>query len=445
MQSPHRFQEIPSKVAEFIGFRWVWEGIPCGRIFRLPLAGVGFFMTSAMLFGAEQWPEFRGPTGQGLSKSQSPPLEWSPAKNVRWKAPLSGNGWSSPVVVDNRIYLTTAVPVEGGSPSLHVSCRDFATGKPFWDVEIFASNPGAVTRIHQKNSDASPTPIVAGGRLFVHFGHLGTACLNLEGKVIWRNTSLAYSPVHGNGGSPALVGDLLVFSCDGASDPFIVALDSQTGTERWKTPRSVSAPKRFSFSTPLVIQVGGERQIVSPASGGICAYSPLTGQEIWRARYGDGYSVIPRPVFGHGMVFLATGYDRPNAMAIRVDGKGDVTDTHVAWSVSRGAPNTPSLVLDGEELYMVSDAGIASCLEAKTGTVIWSERLGGNFSASPVLAAGRLYFQNEEGVGFVVKAGRRYELLARNDIQERTLASPAFVGDSIVLRGATHLYRFEAP
>jgi len=444
MQSPHRFEQVAGDASESMRFHWVRDGI-IFRISRRTLSAWGLFVTSMMWLAAEQWPEFRGPTGQGLSKSQKPPLEWSPSKNIRWKAALSGSGWSSPVVVDNRIYLTTAAPIDGGSPSLHVSCFDFANGKQVWDVEIFASNPGAATRIHQKNSDASPTPIVAGGRLFVHFGHLGTACLDLDGKVIWRNTSIKYSPVHGNGGSPVLVGDLLVFSCDGGSDPFLVALDAKTGVARWKTPRSVSAPKRFSFSTPLVIEVGGELQIVSPASGGVCAYSPSTGQEIWRARYGDGYSVIPRPVFGHGMVFLATGYDRPNAMAVRVDGKGDVTDTHVAWSVSRGAPHTPSLVLDGEELYMVSDAGIASCLDAKNGTTIWSERLGGNFSASPVLAAGRVYFQNEEGVGFVVKAGRRYELLARNDVQERTLASPAFVGDSIVLRGSAHLYRFDAP
>lgn len=393
----------------------------------------------------ESWTEFRGPTGQGISSAKRLPTEWTDSKNVAWKRGLEGSGWSSPVIEKGRLYFTSAMASgEGSTPSLHVLCFDTATGSPLWDKEVFSSVAGAKARIHQKNTDASATPILSDGRLYVHFGHLGTACLDLEGKVLWRNNSIQYSPVHGNGGSPALVGDLVVFSCDGASDPFVVALDRKTGELRWKTPRTGTPQKRFSFSTPLVIQVGGESQIISPGSGAVFAYSPKDGSELWKARYGEGYSVVPRPVFGHGMVFLSSGFDRPATMAIKVDGRGDVTDTHVVWSISRSAPNTPSMILDGKELYFVSDSGIATCADAVSGKVHWSERLGGNFSASPILAGGRVYFQNEEGAGFVVQAGTTYQLLASNDLKERTLASPAVEGNALFLRGEKHLFRIES-
>lgn len=393
---------------------------------------------------AESWTEFRGPTGQGHSQAKRLPTEWSDTQNVVWKRVIPGSGWSSPVIEKGRLYLTDAVPsAESSSPSLQVLCLDTTTGEPIWNTEVFAPVAGAQKRIHQKNTDASATPILRDNRVYVHFGHLGTACLDLAGKILWRNDSIKYSPVHGNGGSPALVGDLMVFSCDGSNDPFVVALDCKTGEVRWKTPRTGTPQKRFSFSTPLVINVQGEPQIISPGSGAVFAYSPKDGTELWRARYGEGYSVVPRPVFGHGMVFLSSGFDRPSTMAIKVDGRGDVTDTHIAWTNARSAPNTPSMLLDGKELYFVSDSGIATCADALTGTVHWSERLGGNFSASPILAGGRLYFQNEEGVGFVVQAGKTYQLLSRNDLKERTLASPSVDGDALYLRGEKNLFRIE--
>lgn len=391
------------------------------------------------------WPEFRGPTGQGHSTASQIPLHWSDTTNVAWKVELPGSGWSSPVTDGGRLYLTTAVrDSDASSPSLHVLCLDTQSGKTLWDRDVFPAAPGASTRIHQKNSDASPTPILNKGRLYVHFGHLGTACLDVEGRVIWKNQSLKYPPVHGNGGSPVLVDDLLVFSCDGGSDPFVVALDIGTGDVRWKTPRTGKPQKTFSFSTPLVITVDGQRQIISPGSGAVFAYAPKDGRELWKARYGEGYSVVPRPVLGHGMVYLSSGFDRPSVLAVKVNGTGDVTDSHIAWTLTRGAPNTPSLLLDGKEVYFVSDSGIATCADALTGTVHWSERLGGNFSASPLLASGRVYFQNEEGVGFVVRAGTQYELLARNDVKERTLASPAVDDNALILRGDKHLFRIES-
>ncbi len=398
-------------------------------------------LTASSSTHAESWPEFRGPTGQGHSTARHLPLEWSGTKNVAWKQPLSGLGWSSPVLRDGRLYLTSAVPRDGGNQSLQTFCLEAASGKILWSTEVFAM---PVSKGHQKNSQASPTPILEGNRLYVHFGHLGTACLDLAGKVVWRNSDIQYSPVHGNGGSPILVDKALVFSCDGGSDPFIIALDKSSGKVLWKTPRTSDAARKFSFSTPLLITVNGKKQIISPGSGAVCAFDPQTGKEIWRARYEGGYSVIPRPVFGHGLLFIGTGYDRPTVIAVRPDGHGDVTDTHIAWTLTKGAPNTPSLLLVGDELYMVSDAGIGSCLDAKTGQVHWQERLGGNYSASPIFADGRIYFQNEEGVGVVIKPGKTFEKLAENPLGERTLASYAVDDGALFIRSQENLYRIKA-
>jgi outer membrane protein assembly factor BamB len=392
---------------------------------------------------ADNWPEFRGPTGQGVYKGTLP-LEWGPGRNVAWKQAVPGRGWSSPVVWEGRVYLTTAVPVDGapGELSLDALALDARSGKPLWQTAVFRQ-PATAPRIQAKNSHASPTPIVDGRHLYVHFGHQGTACLDLDGKVRWRNTELKYPPVHGNGGSPILAGELLVFSCDGGSDPFVAALERGTGKVRWKVPRGIDAFKSFSFSTPLLIEVNGAKQIVSPGSDAVMAYEPATGKEIWRVGYPGGYSVIPRPVHGHGLVFVCTGYESPRLLAIRPDGRGDVTATHVAWRARQGVSHTPSLLLDGDELYMVSDAGFASCLDARTGREHWRKRLPGAYSASPLLAGGRVYFQNEAGTGVVVRAGKEYKELARNALDERTLASYAAADGALFIRTDRHLYRIE--
>jgi outer membrane protein assembly factor BamB len=394
---------------------------------------------------AESWPQFRGPTGQGVSPSTGLPVEWSPTKNVAWKQAIPGRGWSSPVVDGGRVYLTTAVPV--GSPavnnqSLRALCLDAATGKILWQQEVFHQDGATAPGSHEKNSHASPTPLLDGQRLYVHFGHQGTACLDLAGKVLWRNPSLKYSPVHGNGGSPILVDGKLVFSCDGGDQQFVVALDRDNGRVVWKTARTGNPDKPFSFGTPLLITVNGQPQVVSPGSGAVWAYDPASGRELWRVRH-EGYSIIPRPVYGHGLVFVGTGYDSPTVVAIRPDGKGDVTDTHVAWTLRKAAPHAPSPLLVGDELYVVSDRGVASCLDAKTGRVHWQERLGGNFSASPLFADGRIYFQNEEGVGVVLRPGTRFERLAKNALEEQTLASYAVADGALFVRTERHLYRIQ--
>lgn len=407
----------------------------------LLLVGMCLAAAAAQVNAAGDWPEFRGPTGQGIANATNVPIHWSATSNVVWKIALPGEGWSSPVLTRGRIYLTTAT-TEGGQTSLRTLCVDARDGAILWNVEVFQPEPNATQQLHKKNGLASPTPIVANDRLFVHFGHMGTAALDLNGKVRWRQTDLHYPPTHGNGGSPALVDGLLVFSCDGGQEPFVTALDTETGAVRWKTPRNTTASKKFSFSTPLAIEVDGATQIVSPGSGFVGGYDPKDGRELWRVRYGEGYSVITRPVFAHGLVFVSSSYDRPVLHAIKPAGaKGDATESHVAWTHPKGAPNTPSTLAVGNELYFVSDAGIATCVDARTGAVHWTERLGGGFSASPVAAEGRVYIQNEEGVSTVLKAGKVFEVVAKNELGERTLASPAVMDSALFLRSKSHFWR----
>jgi outer membrane protein assembly factor BamB len=407
----------------------------------ISLVAIGSLSCGAAL--ADDWPGFRGPTGQGISGLSGLPVEWDKAANVMWKQPIPGEGWSSPIVAEGRIYLTASVPVpqsEKKDRSLVALCLDSATGKVLWEKEVFLQD-GKSPRPHPKNSHASPTPLIDHGRLYVHFGHHGTACLDLEGNIIWRNTDLKYAPVHGNGGSPILVNDTIVFSCDGGEKRFVVALDCETGKKRWLTERTVETKQRFSFSTPLLITVNGQQQIISSGSNVVSALDAQTGQEIWQVKY-KGYSVIPRPVYGHGLVFISTGFDSPGLIAVRPDGKGDVTKTHVAWTIRKGAPLTPSPLLVGDELYLISDSGIASCLDAKTGKVHWQERIEGNYSASPVYADGRIYYQNETGTGTVLRAEKKFEVLARkNRLEARTLASYAVADGSIFIRTDHDLYR----
>lgn len=347
------------------------------------MKSLALFLSASIAFAAEdEWPQFRGPDGQGISNATGVPLKWSATENVAWKVEVPGRGWSSPVLSRGKLYLTSAV--EGDDIALRAFCFDAKDGRVLWDAAVFQPEDGAARKMHRKNSAASPTPIVTDDRLYVHFGHMGTAALDLSGKVVWKQTSLAYPPVHGTGGSPILIDGALVFSCDGASDPFVVALDAATGDVRWKTPRNSPAQKQFSFSTPLAVKLDGTAQIVSPGSGIVAAYDLKDGRELWRVGYGEGYSVVPRPVYAHDLLFVSSSFDKPVLKANRPAGaKGDATATNVAWEWGKGVPHTASMVVVGDELYFVSDAGIASCADARTGDIHWSERLGGNFSASP--------------------------------------------------------------
>lgn len=411
------------------------------------LSRITCFAAIACLAGAihaEDWPEFRGPTGQGHARDAKIPLEWSAKQNVAWKKPIDGLGWSSPVVVSGRIYLTTAVPdAKSGELSLRALCLESKDGTNAWDVEVLRQPKGS-PKPHSKNSYASPTPIVADGKVYVHFGHMGTACLDLPGKTLWKQTDLKYSPVHGNGGSPILAEDRLIFICDGGDKQFAAALDKTSGKVLWKTPRQFKAPKPFAFCTPLLIEVAGKKQVIAPGANAVVAYDPADGKEIWRCDT-QGYSTIPRPVFGHGLVFISSGYDPPSTlMAIRPDGTGDVTKTHVEWQTKKGAPLTPSPLLVGDELYVIADNGTASCFDAKTGKIHWSERVGGGYSSSPLHVGDRIYFQSEDGKMTAIRASTKYEVLGRGDLAEKTLASFAVADDALYARTEKHLYRIES-
>ncbi|WP_461782533.1 PQQ-binding-like beta-propeller repeat protein [Prosthecobacter sp.] len=410
------------------------------------LSAAGLALALSNNVAAADWPEFRGSNAQGQSEATNLPLTWSPTAGIAWKAAVAGVGWSSPVVIGERIYLTSALPIGGvedpkADRSLHALALDAATGKPVWDVEIFtATSP----RMHRKNSHASPTPVYEEGKLYVHFGHLGTACLDAAtGKTIWATQEFAYSPVHGAGSSPVLFEDLLIFSADAEKDPKVIAIDKTTGKQRWAFARQSEAKKKFSFCTPLLIDVNGQKQLISPGSGVVNALNPKDGTEIWRCDYAEGYSVVPRPVYAHGMVFVSSSYDKPVLKAIKVDGKGDVTETHVAWTIDKAVPHNPSMAVIGDELYFVADNGILTCADAKTGQIHYSERCTGPISASLLVADGKLYLQDEKGLGVVVKPGKTFEILAQNDLGERSLASYAVIGSDLLIRTEGNLYRIK--
>ena len=390
--------------------------------------------------GADDWPEFRGPTGQGHAPDAAVPLTWSETENVTWKAPVPGLGWSSPVVADGRIWLTAAVTEPGAGSSLRLLAYDVETGDNTLDVEVFDSSE--VYPLNPKNSLASPTAVVDpdGERVYVHFGATGTAAVATDGEIVWR-TRFPYISQHGNGGSPILHDGRLIVSIDGYDTAFLVAVDPRTGEERWRSTRP--DPVSQAYSTPIAIRVGDREQIVGVSAFRTTGHDPDTGDEIWRVRYPNGFSNVPRPVFGHGLVYLSTGFQSPVLLAVRADGSGDVTRSHIAWRLRRGAPLTPSPILVGDELYVVTDFGIATCVDARSGEIHWQERLGGNHSASPTFVDGRIYFQNEEGVTIVIAPGTEFRELARNRLDGTTLASMAVSEGALFLRTDTHLYRIE--
>jgi len=392
-------------------------------------------LLSSIVF-TDDWPQFRGPTGQGVSDERNLPVTWSETKNIRWKTAIPGRGWSSPVIQGDRIWLTTATE-EGRS--LRAIAVDVNTGAIQQDVEVFRLKSPKL--LNAKNSFASPTPVIEGDRIYLHFGAYGTACITQTGEIVWK-TKLEYdNGQHGPGGSPVLYDDLLIVSCDGLEQQFVVALDKATGKVRWKKLREGYQ----AYTTPLIVSLPGGDQMISPGAYQSIAYEPRTGKEIWRVKYAEGFSNVPRPVYGNELVYICTGFQEPSLLAVRLDGHGDVTKSKIVWKLDRGIPKTSSPLLVGNELYVVSDNGIATCIDAKTGDELWRARLDGNYSASPIYADGRIYFLSEEGESIVIAPGRQLKHLATNQLDGPTLASMAVSRNSLFIRSATHLYRVSNP
>lgn len=419
---------------------------------------------------ADGWPQFRGPDGQGDASGSAIPVKWDFEEGVSWRVEVPGKGYSSPIVQGDRIWLTTAVEFEptdeqkrqtlkgsrlepkdfvrrqvAGRVSLRVLCFELASGELLYETVVReVESPEA---IHVGNSYASPTPVIAGDRLFVHFGVNGTACLNADtGNVLWRKSVPVFYSV-GAGSSPVVYEDLLILVCDGIDQQFVVALDQQTGATVWKTERP---PKRAddgqlqkAYSTPLVVHHDGSDQLVVPSAQWVVSYDPLTGKEIWRVDHGQGFSTIPRPVAGHGMVYICTGYGQSELLAVRLGGQGDVTDSHVAWKATRQISRNPSPLLVDDLLFVISDNGICSCFDAITGETHWQQRIGGNYSASPVLANSHVFVMSHEGAIAAIPVSREQKEPITSQAPGELKASPAIVNSSVILRSGSTLYRLD--
>ena len=415
----------------------------------------------------QDWPQFRGPGGQGHSAATDAPLHWSESDNVVWKVPIAGRGWSSLVVLGEQVWLTTAmetaatpadlkraveragVPVPdphmAGHVTLKAICIDRGSGHVVHDLTLFDVDEPVL--LNPANSYASPTPVAESGRVYCDFGAMGTACLDaVTGKILWSRR-LVVEHQAGPGSSPILHDDLLILVRDGCDQQYVMALNKKTGETIWKTPRppieTALTAYRKAFSTPLVLEENGVEQMVVPGAKWVVSYDPATGQEQWRVDTGSSFSNTSRPVYGHGLVYVCTAYGGTRILAIRANGREDVTESHVAWELSRGTPKRSSPLLVDDLLYFVSDRGVASCVDAARGEVRWTERLPGAHSASPVYAGGRIYLFSETGTTTVVSPGDEFRRLAENHVDGRIMATPAFVGRSILLRTDSHLYRID--
>ena len=414
-----------------------------------PVVGLCAFYS---LGSAGDWTEFRGPLQNGNSQTLDLPVSWSETQNVRWFAKTNGLGWSTPVTLGNRIYFTSSINVEPDSPAenglqgrqnLQLVCLNGKDGKEIFSKPVF-EQPKDAPKIHNKNSHASPTPVIDGGRIYVHFGHQGTACLDLDGNKVWENRKHAYPPTHGNGGSPIIADGKLVLTCDGGEAPCTIALDLVTGSEVWKTIRDVKADKTFSFCTPQLIHCKGISQIISPGSNIVQSLSPSDGRVLWFVRY-EGYSVVPRPIYSQGTLFICTGFNTPQLLAIDPSGTGDVTDSHVKWTYSTSVPKTPSILSINNQIVMTSDDGIASGVDIQTGKENWRKRLGGTYSASPLVAGNIVYFQSESGEALVMKMEESLEEISRNQLPGRIFASYSVIEHDLLIRSEGGIYRIGKP
>jgi outer membrane protein assembly factor BamB len=408
------------------------------------------------------WPEFRGPTGDGRVSSDADssrlPLEWSESNNVRWKTEIPHEGWSTPVVMDGQVWLTTAT--EDGH-DFYAICVDAKTGNILHNEHVFHCDAPEPLG-NNVNCYAACSPAIEPGRVYVHFGSYGTACLDTStGETIWSRDDMPCRHWRGPSSSVVLFDDLAILTFDGADLQYVTALDKETGKTVWKTDRDVEwndehitgeyakyadmakvGDFRKAHSTPLVVNSGGKPLLVSGGAKATFGYDPHTGRELWRVHY-DDWSVAPRPLYENGVAYIVTGLMHPELWAVKTDGSGDITDTDVVWRLKTSVAKTASPVLVDGLIYMVSDDGVASCVDAGTGEVAWKKRIGGRYASSPIVADGRIYFFNQDGQSTVIKPGREYKLLATNQLDDGFMASPAVANGALFLRTKSHLYRIE--
>lgn len=419
----------------------------------------------------DSWPQFRGPDGNGIAKDQTIPTEFGESDGVTWKTDLPGLAWSSPVIADGTIWVTTAIErVPTKEERLDLLKKNGIEERKFKQLSIAKSielkliaislKSGSVQKtidltaidspdaIHSLNSYASPTPVIDAQHIYCHFGTYGTFCIDLtSGELVWqRRLPLVHSV--GPGSSPFLLKNMLVLIQDGVERQYVTALNKATGETLWEVDRpEMDAPtgdQKKAYSTPIAItDKTGREQLICMASQWMVAYSPETGKELWKVYHGKGFSVVPRPVFADDIVYFSTGFGKPELWAVKVDGSGDVTDTHVAWTVKQGIPAKPSPLIHDGLIYVVSDNGVASSFDAKTGDPIWKERIGGAYSASPILAGNNLYFGSHEGKVTVIHPGREPKIVAENQLDGKIMASPAIVDNSIILRTDKAIYRID--
>lgn len=426
----------------------------------LPL--LSFLAASSSLL-AGNWPEWRGPGGQGHADAASLPQTWSETSNITWRTELPGRGHSTPVIWDGKIWLTTAIekpatPAEvqerlktntGDQPlvvlssvSLRALCVDRATGRLLHDIELLQVKEPQWA--HQLNSYASPTPVLEEGRLYAHFGSFGTAALDTATlKLLWKNEELHVMHENGPGSTAVLHGDRLIAHFDGSDEQFIAAFDKNTGKVAWKTPRSGEMDPRpqqkKAYGTPLVVPINGTPVVVSPAANNIYGYEPATGKELWKVHYGElGFSMSTVPVADDQRIYFSTAFGKSKVMALKHAG---LAAPEVAWTNNKNAPKMCSPVLHNGLLFYVDDGGIVSCVDAATGEALYRERLGGKFSASPILADGKLYFCSREGVVSVIPATKEFKILAQNTLDGSIMASPVADGGALFIRTDKALYQ----
>jgi outer membrane protein assembly factor BamB len=408
------------------------------------------------------WPEFRGPSSDGHvsapgnTQTIGLPLHWSETNNVKWKTEIPHRGWSTPVVLSGQVWLTTAT-VDGHD--FFAIGVDADTGKIRFNENLFHSDsPEPLGNGASMNCYATPSPAIEPGRVYIHFGRFGTACLDTKtAQVLWKREDIQCRHYRGAASSLILFENLVILTMDGVDVQYHIALDKQTGKTVWKTNRSVAwndenvpgpmakdGDLRKAHSTPLIATVAGKPQMFSAGAKAAYAYDPRTGQELWKVQYAD-WSVAPRPLYHQGLVFFVTGLNQRELWAVKTGGHGDVTDTGVAWKLKTRVGKYASPILVDGLIYTAAEESFITCLEAATGQVVWTERVGGRYAASPVYGDGRLYFFDQQGTALVLKPGRALEVLARNTLANGFMASPAVSGKAFYLRTKTHLYRIESP